>query len=286
MGFTFWLLNAVNGLAYASILFILAVGLSLTFGVMRVLNLAHASFYLLGAYIALSTLNATGSFVAAIAAGAAALAVLGGLLYRGLLKRTREGSIEQVLITMGLVLIIANFCLWVWGGVPQMASAPNVLDGAVHFGPLFLPKYRVFLIVAGLGLMILLWLGLERTKIGAMVRAAVDDPAIANAHGIPVEWLKVGVFTFGALLAAVAGALALPMLGVHPGADTEMLPLAFGVIIVGGIGSVLGTMLGALVLGEISTFSNALAPEVAYVTMFIPVLLVLAFRPTGLIGRR
>lgn len=283
---SFWIFNAANGLAYASILFILAIGLSLTFGVMRILNLAHASFYLLGAYVALSTLNATGSFVASIAAGAVALAVFGGILYEGILKHTREGSIEQVLITMGMVLIIANFCLWVWGGVPQMGSAPAFFDGAVHLGPAFIPKYRVFLIIAGFALLFLIWLGLERTRIGAMIRAAVDDPTIANAHGIPVPWLKFGVFTFGALLAAIAGALALPMLGIHPGADTEMLPLAFGVIIVGGIGSVPGTMVGALVLGEISTFSNALAPQVAYVTEFIPVLLVLAFRPKGLIGAR
>lgn len=281
----FWAMNFANGLAYASILFILAVGLSLTFGVMRVLNLAHASFYLLGAYVALSTLKATGSFIAAIAAGAAALAVLGGISYQGLLKRTRDGSIEQVLITMGFVLIIANFCLWIWGGVPHMASGPSILEGPFHLGSMFLPRYRVFLIGAGVVFLVLLWLGMEKTRIGAMIRASVDDPDIANAHGIPVDRLKVGLFIFGAALAAIAGALALPMIGVYPGADTAMLPLAFGVIIVGGIGSVPGTMLGALVLGEISTFSNAMFPQFAYVTMFIPVLLVLAFKPKGLIGK-
>lgn len=281
----FWVLQVLNGLAFGALLFLLGVGLSLTFGVMRIVNLSHASYYLLGAYIALSVVKKVGSFALAIPVSGLAVGALGLLMYRYFLRQMVGRTTAQVLLTMGFLLIIQDLGLWLWGGDPQLVPVPSVFQGAVLLGPVIFPTYRLFLMVLGLVIAGVLWLGLERTKVGAMVRASVDDPEIARAHGVPVHAVGLGVFALGAVLAALAGVFGGPFLGVYPGADLEMLPLAFAVVIIGGLGSLPGALLGAVLVGVVDNLGKALFPELSYFTLFLPMALVLALRPRGLLGR-
>ena len=281
----FWGLQILNGLAFGSLLFLLGVGLTLSFGVMRIVNLSHASYYLVAAYVTLSIVKRFASFPMALAAAAVLITGLGWVMYQFFLRRMLGRTTSQVLLTMGFLLIFQDLCLWLWGGDPQLVPVPAALQGVFAAGPLFFPMYRLFLIVFGLVMAILLWLALERTRIGAMVRASVDDPEIARAHGIPVPRVAVGVFAFGALLASVAGVFGGPFLGVYPGADLELLPLAFAVVIIGGLGSLPGALLGAILVGVADNLGKALFPELSYFTLFLPMALVLALRPRGLLGR-
>jgi len=284
---TFLALQLLNGLSFGMLLFLLAAGLSLIFGLMRILNLAHGSFYLLGAYVALSVVKATGSLMLAMLAGVAVVAGLGVVMERLFLRRLpHQEELPQALLTFGFLLIIGDAALWIWGGTPQSLPTPEVLTGPVRLGPLLFPSYRLFLIGAGAVIGVALWLLQERTKIGAMVRAAVDDAEIARTTGLNVSRLSTVVFGVGAALAALGGILAGPVLGMYPGADFEILLLAFVVVIVGGLGSLKGAFVGGLLIGCLDTFGKALFPELAYFTIFAPMALILAVRPVGLFGAR
>ena len=284
---TFWVLQVLNGLSFGMLLFLLAAGLSLIFGLMRILNLAHGSYYLLGAYVALSVTRATESFLVATLAGVAVVVALGVVMERLFLRRLpHQEELPQALLTFGFLLIIGDVVLWIWGGAPQSLPKPEALAAPVRLGSLIFPSYRLFLIVAGAVIGVVLWLVQERTKIGAMVRAAVDDAEIARATGINVSWLSTVVFALGAALAALGGILAGPVLGMYPGADFEILLLAFVVVIIGGLGSLKGAFVGALLVGCLDNFGKALFPEFAYFTIFAPMALILAVRPAGLFGAR
>jgi branched-chain amino acid transport system permease protein len=284
---TFWAVQLLNGLSFGMLLFLLAAGLSLIFGLMRILNLAHGSYYLLGAYVALSVVQATGSLLLAMVVGVAAVVTLGVLMERLFLRRLpHQEELPQALLTFGFLLIIGDVTLWIWGGTPRSLPAPEALTAPVRLGPLIFPSYRLFLIGAGALIGVALWLLQERTKIGAMVRAAVDDAEIARTTGINVSRLSTVVFGVGAGLAALGGILAGPVLGMYPGADFEILLLAFVVVIIGGLGSLKGAFVGGLLVGCLDNFGKALFPELAYFTMFAPMALILALRPVGLFGAR
>jgi branched-chain amino acid transport system permease protein len=284
---TFWAVQLLNGLSFGMLLFLMAAGLSLIFGLMRILNLAHGSYYLLGAYVALSVVRATGSSLLAMLAGIAAVVVLGVVMERLFLRRIpHQEELPQALLTFGFLLIIGDAALWIWGGTPQSLPTPPVLAAPVHIGPVIFPSYRLFLIGAGAAIGVALWLLQERTKIGAMVRAAVDDAEIARTTGIDVSRLSTAVFGVGAAMAALGGILAGPVLGMYPGADFEILLLAFAVVVVGGLGSLKGAFVGGLLIGCLDNFGKALFPGLAYFTIFAPMALILALRPTGLFGAR
>ena len=284
---TFWLFQLLNGLSFGMLLFLLAAGLSLIFGVMRILNLAHGSYYLLGAYVALSVVEATNSVALAALAGIAAVVVLGIVMERVFLRRLPPNEeLPQALLTFGFLLIVGDVALWVWGGTPQSLPKPEILAGSVPLGPLMFPSYRLFLIGLGAVVGVGLWFLQERTTLGAMVRATVDDAEIARATGIDVSRLSTVVFGVGAALAALGGILAGPVLGVYPGADFEILLLAFVVVIIGGLGSLKGAFVGGLLVGCLDNFGKALFPELAYFTIFAPMAVILAVRPTGLFGAR
>jgi branched-chain amino acid transport system permease protein len=284
---TFWALQLLNGLSFGMLLFLLAAGLSLIYGLMRILNLAHGSYYLLAAYVALSVARITGSLLAAALVGIAAVVTLGVAMERLFLRRLpHQAELPQALLTFGFLLIIGDVALWTWGGTPQALPRPELLVTPVRLGTLVFPSYRLFLIVVGAAVGIALWLLQERTRVGAMVRAAVDDAEIARATGINVSWLSTVVFGVGAGLAALGGILAGPVLGMYPGADFEVLLLAFVVVIVGGLGSLKGAFVGGLLVGCLDNFGKALFPELAYFTIFAPMAVVLAVRPTGLFGAR
>jgi branched-chain amino acid transport system permease protein len=281
---TFWAFQVLNGVSFGMLLFLLGAGLSLIYGVLRILNLAHGSYYILGAYVALSTVQATGSFVLATVAGAAAATALGIFMERVLLRRLPREELPQALLTFGLLLIVGDLCLWIWGGTPQTLPRPEGLARSVRLGPLVFPSYRLFIIVVGVAIGLALWALQERTRLGAMVRAAIDDAEMARATGIDVSRLSTGVFALGAVLAGLGGILGGPLLGVYPGADFEVLLLAFVVVIVGGLGSLKGALVGALLVGLLDNFGKALFPQLAMFTIFAPMAIILAVRPTGLFG--
>jgi branched-chain amino acid transport system permease protein len=186
---------------------------------------------------------------------------------------------------MGIALIFQDLGLVVWGGEPHTIRIPAVLSGSYQIGTLFFPMYRLFIIAVALMVGVILWVVLERTRLGAMIRATVDDAEMARGVGIHVPLISMGVFALGACLAAVAGVVAGGFVGVYPGADFEILPYAFVVVIVGGMGSLKGAALGSLLVGLLDNFGKAFFPELAYFTLFAPMAVILAVRPTGLFGR-
>jgi branched-chain amino acid transport system permease protein len=182
-------------------------------------------------------------------------------------------------------LIFQDLALIIWGGDPYTIPVPSVLSGAYRIGDLYFPVYRIFIIAVAAGVALVLWLVLEQTRVGAMMRATVDDPEMARGVGINVHGISMAVFALGALLAAVAGVVAGGFVGVYPGADFEILPYAFVVVIVGGMGSLKGALIGSLMVGLLDNFGKALFPELSYFTLFAPMAAILAVRPTGLYGR-
>jgi branched-chain amino acid transport system permease protein len=267
------------------ILFLLSSGLTLVFGLMRIVSMVHGSFYLIGGYLALTVGERTGSFLLGAIVAFAVVAALGMGIQRFLLARLYKQEMPQALLTLGLLFIFADLAFWIWGGNPEMLSQPPLLSGSVRLFGVPYPTYRVFLIVAGFLLAGVLWLFLENTKLGAAIRAGLDDEEMLRGIGVNVPLLFGGVFALGAGLAALGGVLGGALLGVFPGADFEVVLLAFVVVTVGGLGSIQGAFLGSLLVGLIDNFGNVLFPQLSLFTIFVPMVVVLAVRPTGLMGR-
>jgi branched-chain amino acid transport system permease protein len=280
-------LLAVNSITLGGLLFLLSAGFSLIFGLMRIPNLTHGSLFMLGAYFGATFLNWY-HFPFWLSALLAALivAAFGGLIERLLLRRLAGSEQAQVLVTLGISFMVADFCLMVWTGDPISVATPPALNGAAEFAGLVFPIYRLAIIVIAMAIAGLLWLLLERTRLGAMIRAGVDDPQMARVVGIRVSRLFTVVFCLGAALAGFGGMMGAPILSVYPGLDADMLPLALVVVILGGAGSLLGSLVGSFVIGFLYNFGQALLPELAYFVLFLPMVLVLAVRPKGLFGRQ
>ena len=281
-----WLLLAINSVTLGGLLFLLSAGFSLIFGLMKIPNLTHGSFFMLGAYLATSLIaHGFGFWTAAVAAGLL-VAVLGGLVERLILRRLAGAELAQVLVTLGLSFMIADVCLMVWTGDPIRVDTPPALRGATLVLGLGFPLYRLAVSLVAVLFAAALWLLLDRTRLGAMIRAGVDDAAMARVVGIRVSRLFTVVFCLGAWLAGFAGVIGGPILSVYPGLDQEMLPLALVVVILGGSGSLVGSLVGSFVVGFLYNFGQAMLPELAYVVLFLPMLLVLVVRPQGLFGRQ
>ena len=285
---SFWLLLTVNSVTFGGLLFLLSAGFSLIFGLMRIPNLTHGSMFMVGAYLGTSllsgTLGFTLNFWAAAIVSALEVAVLGALMERLLLRRLAGQQLAQVLVTLGVSFMVADLCLMGWGGDPISVATPAGLGGFVRAGAAVFPLYRMAVIGIAAVFAIALWLMLERTRLGAMIRAGVDDPQMARVVGIRVSRLFTIVFGLGAGLAGFAGMIAGPILSVYPGLDQDMLPLALVVVILGGTGSLLGSFVGSIIVGFIYNFGQALLPELAYFVLFLPMVLVLVLRPQGLFG--
>ncbi|MBX6426052.1 MAG: branched-chain amino acid ABC transporter permease [Variibacter sp.] len=276
---------AVNSIALGGLLFLLSAGFSLIFGLMRIPNLVHGSFFMLGGYFGVTFLDRGVNFWLAALLSAAAMAVIGGLIERFLLRRLEGQILPQVLLTLGLAFIIADICLMVWTGDPWQPSPPPELRGTAQAFGMFFPLYRLAILGVAVVIAIALWLMVDRTRLGAMIRAGVDDPVIARVMGIKVSQLFTLIFCLGAALAAFAGVMGAPYLSVYPGLDFEMLPLALIVVILGGTGSLLGALVGSFLIGFLYNFGQAMFPDLAYVILFLPMVLVLVLRPQGLFGR-
>lgn len=285
MGPSFYLQQGLNGISFGALLFLLASGLTLIFGLMRVANIAHGSYYLLGAYVGLSVIHWTHNFPLGVVSGGTAVAAIGILMQRWFLMRFHQQALPQVLLTMGFAFIFSDQALVLWGGDPQSIPIPGPLSGTLVLGSVYFPVYRLFVIAVGVFVFVGLWLLQEKTRVGAMVRAAVDDAEIARGLGINVWKVMTGVFALGAFLAAAGGVMGGAFLSVYPGADFDVLPLTFVVVIVGGLGSLKGALIGSLLVGLLDNFGKALFPELSYFTLFAPMAFILAIRPTGLFGR-
>jgi branched-chain amino acid transport system permease protein len=343
MNLNFWLIQSFNGISYGALLFLVGSGLSLIFGVMRIVNLSHGSYFLLGGYVALTVIWTTDSWYLAIPVAAVAIAVVGllmerlflrsegleflrnGLIALGLailialaadkwillgagwisfiivivvasavlyllLNRISVIAIEadplrQVLLTVGFAFLFQQAALDIWTGNNFDINPPDALSKSVAVGGLYLPLYRIFMIVTAAAIGIGLWLAMEKTRLGAAVRATVDDAQMARGVGIDTSRISMLIFSLGAFLAALGGVIGGAFLGIYPGLDFEMLPLAFAVVIIGGMGSLGGAAIGALAVGLADNFGKALFPEISYFTLYAPMALILAVKPTGLFGR-
>jgi branched-chain amino acid transport system permease protein len=283
----FLLLQLLNGLQFSMQLFLLAVGLSIVFGLMNFINLAHGTLYMVGAFAGYAAAAKTGSFWAALVAGPAAGAALGALFYAVLLRHMQRASaMTQVLVTFGLIFVGIDAVRLVWGDYSQTLTKPALLDGSTSILGQIYPTYRLFIIVLGLTLALLLHLGLERTRLGAVVRAGVDDPVMAESLGINVERAFFAVFCLGCALAGLAGVIAAPLGDIHPGMDMEILIPTLIVVVVGGPGRLSGAFLGALLIGMADTFGAALIPDVSSFLIYAVMALVLLLRPGGLLPTR
>jgi branched-chain amino acid transport system permease protein len=279
-------LLAINSVTLGGLLFLLSAGFSLIFGLMKIPNLTHGSFFMLGAYLATSLIAHGFDFWTAALVAGLLVAVLGGVVERLILRRLAGAELAQVLVTLGLSFMIADVCLMVWTGDPIRVDTPPALRGATSVLGLGFPLYRLAVSLVAVVFAAGLWLLLDRTRLGAMIRAGVDDAAMARVVGIRVSRLFTTVFCLGAWLAGFAGVIGGPILSVYPGLDQEMLPLALVVVILGGSGSLLGSLVGSFVVGFLYNFGQAMLPELAYVVLFLPMLLVLVVRPQGLFGRQ
>ncbi len=275
----------INGLTFAGLLFIVASGFTLIFGLLRIVNLAHGALYLFGGLVGYSIAKATGSFVVAGIGAMAFVAILGVILDQGLLRYVRGVELRQVLLTLGVAFILNDLGLVIWGGDTFTVPVPEALTGAVQLGSLYYPKYRLFVLALGVIVFIALWVLLNRTRLGALIRAGVDDPEMVEAMGINIRRVFLGTFMLGAALAGLGGLVGGAFLTLYPSADSEILVFSLAVVIIGGRGSLLGAAIGAILVGLLNSIGQVMFPELAYFVIFGPMALILAFRPLGLFGR-
>lgn len=278
-------LHLLNGVTFGALLFLLASGFTLIFGLMRITNMSHGGLYLVGGYIGLTVLGRTGNFWAALIAAGASIGILGLAIDRVLLRRVRGRVLPEVLLTLGLAFVLGDVSLAIWGGDPQTIRIAGLLSGSTPLFGVTYPTFRLFMLLVGVLTAAGLWLLQHRTILGAVIRAGVDDPEMVDATGIDIKVVFNRVFGLGAVLAGIAGLLGGAFLALYPGADSEILLLAVVVVIIGGPGSLLGAVVGSMLVGLIDAFATALVPDLLYFTLFAPMVIILAWRPYGLLGR-
>ena len=279
------LAQLLNGLVYGVLLFLMAAGLSLIFGLMNVVSLAHGSFFMLGAFFGLSIFQMTHSFWLAMVLAPLAVAMIGIVVERLFMRPLyRRGHMDQVLLTFGFTFVFFDIVQSIWGRTVLNLPAPPGLQATIQIGDGVFSAYRLFLIALGIVLALMLWLALERSRLGAMVRAGVDDAAMAAGLGANVPALFTGVFGAGVALAALGGMAAAPIIGLYPGMDAEIMIPAFIVIVIGGMGSLRGAFIGSMLIGEADTFGKAYLPSMAMFLIYLVMAVVLLVRPQGLFG--
>jgi branched-chain amino acid transport system permease protein len=288
MDFPSFLIQLLNALQYGLLLFLLASGLTLIFGIMGVINLAHGSFYMVGAYLAFSLSELTGSLWLAMLIGIPLALLLGFALERLLIRRLyARDHLDQVLLTYGLILIFEESRSVLWGDEVHGVAIPRLLDFSIALGTTqTYPAYRLFISVVCLALAALMYWLIQRTRLGMMIRAGAANREMAQSLGIDIKLLYAGVFAVGLALAALAGMLAAPVSSVFPGMGGQILIICFVVVVIGGIGSIRGALLAALLIGATDTFGSVLLPQAAGVAVYVVMALVLLWRPQGLFGRQ
>ena len=285
---TEFIVQTINGLTLAGVIFLVSSGFTLIFGVMRVTSLVHGAIFLLGGYVAYSAIQHTNNFFWGLAAGTLAMGALGLLVERGLLPLLRHSEMAELLATLGLVYVIDDLSLAIWGGNPLNITLPGVLNesSTLPFHGIVYPNDRFFILGVSVAVAVLLYVLLRRTRVGAIIRAGVDDRDMVGALGINVRVVFSAVFVLGFALAGFAGVLGVPIVGLAPGNDTTILLLALAVVVIGGLGSYEGAILGSVIIALADTYGTAYFPAVSYSVLFIPLVVVLLVRPQGLLGRR
>ena len=282
-----FIMTIMNGLTLAALYFLVASGFTLVFGLMRNVNLAHGSLYLLGAYIGFSILELSGSWILGVAAGFLSMAIM-GLLFQVFIFRRIEGQdLRQTMVSIGISIILADLMLAIWGGTTYQFNIPDVLYGVIHLPVIKgYTTYRLFILGVAVVIGLALWLFLTRTQVGMKIRAGVDDKDMLAATGVNVHRVFAIVFAIGAGLAGLAGVVGGTALSIAPGEDVRYLLASLVVVIVGGMGSVGGAVLGALLIGLAEQFGLAYTPTYGVVYTFLIMIVTLAFRPQGFFGRK
>ena len=282
-----YFVTLLNGLTLGSLYFIVASGFTLVFGLMRNVNLAHGSLYLLGGYVGFTVGERTGWWIVAVAAGFAAAALAGLLIQLLILRRMQGQELRQTLVTIGLSIMIADVLIWAYTGQVHQLEAPGPLQGPLRGIPIInaYSAFRLSLLAMGIAIGVGLWLLLNRTRVGMMIRAGVDDRGMLAASGVNVNRVFAITFALGAGLAGLGGVIGAVELSMVPGEDTRLLLASLIVVIVGGMGSVVGAAIGALLIGLAEQFGLAYAPTYSVVFTFVIMVIVLAFRPRGIMGK-
>jgi branched-chain amino acid transport system permease protein len=276
----------VLGLSLGLILFLLAAGMTLTMGLMRIVNMAHGALYMVGGYVGIAVGNSTHNFWLAMLAGAAVAGLIGIGLEMGFLRRLYNDEASQVLLTIGFIYILQNLTQWIWGTYPMGGPIPDLLSKSVPVGSIELPAYRFFLIGFGLLMAFLLWRFQDRTKVGSWVRAGMDNREITGTFGINLKLLFTGIFGLGSLIAGMCGVLGAPVTGMNLGIGWGALLLALIVVVIGGTGSIQGALLGGLIIGLLNAFGGAYFPQFADYVVYLALIVILLARPAGLLGRK
>jgi branched-chain amino acid transport system permease protein len=285
--FAVYATQALHGVVYGMLLFLVSSGLTLVFGMMGILNIAHAAFYMLGAYLAWTTVQATGSFWLSLLVAPLLVGTLGALVERFLLRRTHAfGHAYELLLTFGLFFMIGEAVRWVWGSYTLQVPVPAALAGSVPFIGSQYPVYRLFILGVSGAICLVMGLVLLRTRLGIIIRSAVADAEMVGALGHNTPIVSLGVFTVGSALAALAGVIAAPFLQVDPAMGSAILIDSFVVIVIGGFGSLLGALLASLMIGELQSFGILWFSQLALVFQFLLMATVLILRPQGLFGEK
>jgi len=279
--------QTLNGLTLAGIIFLVSSGFTLVFGVMRVTNLSHGAVYLLGGYIGYSVITVTHNFFYGLAAGALATGAFGLVLERTVITWLGGREMAELLATLGLIYVLDDVSLAIWGGTPLTINLPGILGRSTTLpvSGIVYPNTRIFILGVSIVVALGLYLLLRRTRVGAIIRAGVDDREMVGALGINVRRVFTLVFTLGAALAGFAGVLGGTVLGVYTGGDSDILLFALAVVIIGGLGSFEGAIVGSLIIGLAENYGTAYFQAVAYSIVFIPVIVILLVKPEGLLGK-
>jgi branched-chain amino acid transport system permease protein len=283
----FFIMQTFNGISYAALLFLIGGGLSIIFGVMNIVNVTQGSFFLVGGYIGYVVVSLTGNFYLAILGAIIVVSVIGMVMESVFLRRLSEPYLDlrQMLITMGFALFLQDLCLILFGGYTLDLPPPDWCAKSIKIGPYSFYVLRLFMMgAAALTYVVLYWFQ-EKTLAGAVLRASVDNREMAQGLGINVDFVTMAVFGLGACLAAFGGVIGCSFTAVYPGVDWQVLPLAFVVVIVGGMGSIKGALIGAIIVGLLDNWGKALIPELSYFTIFAPMAIILAVKPTGFFGK-
>ncbi len=277
----------LHGLVYGMLIFLVASGLTLVLGMMDILNFAHASIYMIGAFICYQTVQWTNSFWLALIVAPVACAVLGILIERGLIRKIHaSGHVNELLLTFGLAMVITEVIKWIFGTTPLPVPGPSQLTGTIHLGSLHYPAYRMFII--GLSAVILgaMFILLKKTRLGISIRACVQDGQMANALGTNVAFVLMSVMGIGAWLAGIAGVIVAPYLSVDSGMFADMITDCFVVVAVGGLGSLGGAFLASLIVGQIQSLGVIFLPRLSIVLIYLLLVLVFTVKPNGLFGKK
>ena len=281
------LLTFLNGISYGMLLFLVASGMSIVMGLMGIINLAHGALYMVGGYIGWTiAVQYDLNFGLAVFLGGCAGGLTGLIIERGFLRRLYKQPNEQVLVTFGFVYILSNLCVWIWGPRRRLQFTGEALSGLIYLGNIPFPVTRVFTIITGIVVAVVLWWLQDKTRFGAMVRAGMDDKEMTTGLGINLERVSMLVFFLAAFVAGIAGVIGAQLLGVYSWLSTDILVLALVVVIVGGMGSVQGALSGGIVIGLIDTVFKTLFPQFSMFTIYVAMIIILMVRPSGLWGRR